>query len=182
MAEEVAGAPVQASPAKAARGGKSKARGSRAPPKGKAKVAKAATNAKQGAGKGRRQKVYEYIKAQAVHERLSELKTHFTQLTRAMKPALNELADRTIAKLTNEPNAHEEVPEAKEVHGFLDQRLQDTIASADMEHELQVSHATKMYELNTSLAREECTVSTIVTPKNFISLLIRILRFTGKDS
>lgn len=163
MAEEVTGGAAQtASPAKGGRGGRNKTRGGRAPAKSKAKVAKvtkAASTAKQGAGRGRRQKVYDFIKAQAVHERMTELKSHFTQLARAMKPALNELADRTLAKLTNDPKSHERVPEAESVHGFLDQRLKDTLEAADIELKIRTDNAIKMFELNTRLTREECTVS-----------------------
>lgn len=157
-----------ASPAKGGRGGRSRLRGGRAPAKGKAKVAKvakAAANTKQGTGRGRRQKVYDFLKAQAAHERMTELKSHFTQLARAMKPALSELADRTLAKLNKDPTIHEKVPEAQDVHQFLDQRLADTLKSADIELEMQVDNATKMYEINTRLAREECTVS-YATPKH----------------
>lgn len=163
MAEEVTGGAAQtASPAKGGRGGRNKTRGGRAPAKSKAKVAKvtkAAATAKQGTGRGRRQKVYDFIKAQAVHERMTELKSHFTQLARAMKPALNELADRTLAKLTNDPKSHERVPEAESVHGFLDQRLKDTLEAADIELKIRTDNATKMFELNTRLTRDECTVS-----------------------
>jgi hypothetical protein len=160
MAVEATGVAAQnASPAKGGRAGRTKARGGRAPAKGKAKVTKAAANAKQGAGRGRRQKVYDFLKAQAAHERMAELKSHFTQLARAMKPALNELADRTLAKLTNDHPFHEKVPEAQDVHQFLDQRLADTLTTADIELKMQVDTATKMYEVNTKLAREECTVS-----------------------
>jgi len=163
MAEELTGvAATQASPAKGGRGGKAKARGGRAPAKSKAKTAKvtkANANAKPGAGRGRRQKVYDYIKAQAAHERMSELKSHFTQLTRAMKPALSELADRTLTKLSNNPKAHEEIPEAQEIHSFLDQRVDGTIETASLEHRMQVDNATKLRDVNTEIAREQCTVS-----------------------
>jgi len=160
MDEDPSGIPAQqASPAKGGRGGKAKARGGRAAPRGKAKVSKGASNARQANARGRRQKVYEFIKAQAAHERMAELKAQFTQLARAMKPALNELADRTIAKLTSNPKAHEEVPEAREVHQFLDRRLEDTIKTTDNEHHMQVSNAEKLFKLNTQLARDECTVS-----------------------
>lgn len=93
---------------------------------------------------------------------MSELKSNFTQLTRLMKPALNELADRTLAKLNNNPKAHEEVPEAHTVHKFLDQRLDETIKSLGLRMGTQVAHATKMHDINTNLAREECTVSYIM--------------------
>lgn len=163
MADDVARvSAANVSPARGGRGGRNRLRGGRAPAKSKAKVAKViktAPNAKQGTGRGRRQKVYDYLKAQAAHERMAELKSHFTQLARAMKPALTELADRTLAKLTKNPTAHEKVPEAQDVHQFLDQRLADTLASADIELKMQVDNATTMYELNTRLAREECTVS-----------------------
>jgi hypothetical protein len=163
MADELAGGTAQSvSPAKGGRGGRIKGRGGRPATKSKAKtakVSKAAANPKQGAGRGRRQKVYEFLKAQAAHERMAELKSQFTQLARAMKPALNELADRTLSKLNNDPAAHDKVPESQDVHQFLDQRLKDTMATADIAHKMQVDTATKMYKLNSRLARDECTVS-----------------------
>ncbi|KAB5570373.1 hypothetical protein GE09DRAFT_1217814 [Coniochaeta sp. 2T2.1] len=161
MADEATGAAAQnASPAKAGRGGRSKGRGGRPPAKSRVKapkVAKAAANAKQGAGRGRRQKVYDFVKAQAAYERESELKSNYNQLARAMKLGLNELVDRAIARLTNDPHAHLMVPEAGNVNEFLDRRFEDTIKTADIELEMQLSNATKLRDANIELARKECT-------------------------
>lgn len=151
--------PAPATAARGGRGGRGKARGGRAPAAPKqGKVTKPAA-VKQQTGRGRRQKVYDNVKAQAAHERMGELKAAFNNLTRAMKPALNELAERTLKKLTDEPEAAEMAPEAAEIHRFLDGRLGETIRSIDQERGLKVANAEKMFEKNKEVTKNAYQVS-----------------------
>jgi hypothetical protein len=128
----------QTSPAK----GKGKGKGrAKAPAKAKAKITKPA-------GRGRRHKAYDSITAQAAHERLIELKAAWNSLTKLVKPALQELADRSLKQLNGDPKAHENVPEAEVCTKFLDQRLADTIEAADRRLEADTNLNTVMLEVN----------------------------------
>jgi hypothetical protein len=100
------------------------------------------------------------VKAQAAHERMAELKTNFNTLARAMKPALSELADRTIKKLTDEPDLAEKAPEAAEIRRFLDSRLGETIRSIDQERDLKVANAKEMFRKNIEVTKVAALVST----------------------
>lgn len=163
MAEEVPEVPAQKPipAARGGRGGRGRARGGRAAPRGKARVTKASATAKAVTGRGRRQKVYDNPKAQAAHERMAELKASFNHLTRVMKPALNELADRNLAKLAANPHIHEEVPEVKEMHKFLDRRLRETIQGENARRRLATAHVEKLYAVNMALIREQSKVSSV---------------------
>lgn len=152
-AVDVAETPAQqASPAK----GKAKGRGrGRGPAKSKAKITKPT-------GRGRRQKVFESIKVQAVHERLGEIKSAWTSLARLVKPALEELADRSLKKLSEEPTAHEDVPEAAACHNFLDQRLTDTLNQAGRQFEADVKMESNTLRVNRKVTRESYIVCCII--------------------
>lgn len=110
----------QVSPAKE----KAKGRGRAA---GKPKVT---TKVTKPMGRGRHRKAYESVKAQAAYERHVELKAAWNSLVKLVKPALAELADRSLKKLRSGANAHLGIPEAETCHRFLDQRLADTIDAA----------------------------------------------------
>jgi hypothetical protein len=99
------------------------------------------------------------VKAQAAHERIAELKVNFNTLARAMKPALSELADRTIKKLTDEPELAEMAPEAAEIHIFLDSRLGETIRFIDQERDLKVANAKEMFRKNIEVTKAAAVVS-----------------------
>jgi hypothetical protein len=79
------------------------------------------------AGRGRRQKVYESLKVQAAHERIQELRQAYSSVVRLVKPAVQELADRNINELLEDPTAYKQVPEYEATKNFLRQRRDDTI-------------------------------------------------------
>lgn len=83
-----------------------------------------------------RAKVYEHARVQAAHERARDLKNSYVTLAAAMKPALEELADRNLDRLRTDFNAHQEVEAYNKVTHFLDKRLEDRIASIETERQL----------------------------------------------
>ncbi|KAK0621521.1 hypothetical protein B0T17DRAFT_494104 [Bombardia bombarda] len=90
-----------------------------------AKITKVAPPPKP-AGRGRRQKMYESVKTQAMYERAQDLKLNFSTAAKALKPALQELAERTTAELLEDPTAIARVPEFQASQHFLSQRHRDT--------------------------------------------------------
>ncbi|KAL2282703.1 hypothetical protein FJTKL_10343 [Diaporthe vaccinii] len=129
-------APQQPSPTKRGRG------------RGRGSSARGAASARAGrkptAGRRGRQKVYETSRAQAAHERQRDLKNAYATVAAAMKPALEELADRNIDLLKSKFDAHHEVEQYAEITRFLDQRLQGRLSELDAK--LKLSTATAHHE------------------------------------
>ncbi|KAK4106285.1 hypothetical protein N658DRAFT_14144 [Parathielavia hyrcaniae] len=90
-----------------------------------AKITKPA-QAKLPSGRGRRHKVYDSLKVQAAHERIQELRQAYSSVVRVVKPAVQEIADRSINELLEDPTAHKQVPEYDATKNFLRSRHQDT--------------------------------------------------------
>lgn len=89
-------------------------------------VVKKATTGRRG-----RQKVYEPTKAQAAHERQREMKAAYATVAAAMRPALEDLADRNLDLLKKNFDAHQEVDAYQEITGFIDQRQQGRLSELD---------------------------------------------------
>ncbi len=79
------------------------------------------------AGRGRRHKVYESVKLQAAHERTQELKQVFSSVVKLVKPAVQEIADRSVNELLENPAIYKQVPEYDECKKFLRQRHAGTV-------------------------------------------------------
>ncbi|TLD12408.1 uncharacterized protein PgNI_03824 [Pyricularia grisea] len=67
-----------------------------------------------------------FTRAQAAEERSKELRANFIAVSNAIKPALEELAERNINLLRDSFDAHEEVAAFKEIRRFLQNRYDDT--------------------------------------------------------
>ncbi|KAK3340966.1 hypothetical protein B0H65DRAFT_579103 [Neurospora tetraspora] len=142
-------------PVPKARGGtRGRGRGGRA--RGKGRVAKAGpkitaakastTISKPGTGRGRRQRAYQYTRAQAAYERNMELRSAYNQLARLAKPVLDEIGAREKKALMENPKMVDEAPEYQEVMGFLDQRRDDTIAASARRLEFEKAMALNVLE------------------------------------
>ena len=104
---------------------------------------------KSTAGRGRRHKVYDSLKAQAAHERTQELKQAFSAVVKLVKPAAQEIADRSVNELLEEPALYKQVPEYDTCKTFLRDRHEDTIkqANAALQHGLAMAeHVWKAQE------------------------------------
>ena len=96
-------------------------------------------------GRGRRQKVYDNLKAQAAHERAQELKQAYNSLAKLVKPALQELADRSVNELLEDPAVLEEVPEYAPAEKFLRDRHRDELAKCDIRRQMDLQMAEHVY-------------------------------------
>lgn len=60
----------------------------------------------------------------------------------AMKPALEELADRNLDRLRSDFNAHKEVDQYSEIVSFLDQRFEERRADLNTARDLSINTTT----------------------------------------
>jgi hypothetical protein len=124
-----------------------------------AKVTKPAQQRGAPAGRGRRQKVYDSLKVQAAHERAQELKQAFAAVGKLVKPAIQEIADRSINELMEDPEAHKKVPQHAAIQDFLRQRHEDRIRECDAELEANLAMAKHVYEAECEKRNERLAVS-----------------------
>ncbi|KAG4221104.1 hypothetical protein PC116_g30419, partial [Phytophthora cactorum] len=106
----------------------------KAPANGVTKRSGRKTAAKKGGGRGKgrgQKKVYSDPRVQAAYERQRELRDLYSQVALAVKPALDEIADQNIKKLTESMDGHKGVPEYYTVQEQLDQQLRRVIEAAD---------------------------------------------------
>ncbi|ROW12089.1 hypothetical protein VMCG_00539 [Cytospora schulzeri] len=110
------------------------------------------------AGRRGRQKVYETSRAQAAHERQRDLKNAYATVAAAMRPALEELADRNLDLLKSKFDAHQEVDQYTEITGVLKQRLQARLSELDAK-----------LQLSTACANNEWTAEEQYTKQSFLN-------------
>ncbi|UQC78179.1 uncharacterized protein CLUP02_03655 [Colletotrichum lupini] len=81
------------------------------------------------AGTGRRGRFKQFSddKVQANYERQRELKAQYAALANAVKPALQDLASRSIDTLTNDKDYHKTVPEFKVIEDNLGARFERSL-------------------------------------------------------
>ncbi|EAQ91272.1 hypothetical protein CHGG_03207 [Chaetomium globosum CBS 148.51] len=112
-------------------------------------------------GRGRRQKVYENPRVQAAHERTQELKQAFLAISKLVKPAAQEVADRSINELLEDPALYKQVPQYGATKKFLRDRHDETIQQCNdrlehglamAEHVWQAQHQKVMEEYTTKVA------------------------------
>lgn len=104
--------------------------------------ASARARGKPAAGRRGRAKVYDNSRAQAAHERQRDLKNAYATLAAAMKPALEELAERNLDRLRSDFNAHKEVDQYHEITSFLDQRFKEREADLSTARDLSINTTT----------------------------------------
>jgi len=125
--------------------------------RGKGKIAKPAP-AKPVTGRGRRHKVYESARAQAAHERIQELKSAFATVAKVVKPASQEIADRSVNELLQDPELIRKVPEYENIQGFLRTRLADTKKTLNMQFKIDNDMVKHVYEGQMQIVQEAYTV------------------------
>ncbi|KAI1173761.1 hypothetical protein F4777DRAFT_424533 [Nemania sp. FL0916] len=119
------------------------------------KNAAAAALKKVGRPKGRgRNKVYEDPRVQAAYERQKVLRDLYSEVAGAIKPVLEDLADRNIQKLIESPTAHKEPTEYEVLQRQLDDRLAETIRAADRELKTKTAISEQQFQLYTAGTRK----------------------------
>ncbi len=110
-------------------------------------------------GRGRRHKVYDSLKAQAAHERTQELKQAFSAVVKLVKPAAQEIADRSVNELLEDPALYKQVPEYDTCKTFLSERHQDTLKQADAALEHGLAMAKHVWKAQEYKVKQEYAVS-----------------------
>ncbi|KAK1827799.1 hypothetical protein QBC39DRAFT_419006 [Podospora conica] len=149
--------PAPAPAAPATRGGRGRGRG-RGSARGRGRVAKPA-QPKTTSGRGRRQKMYESARCQAAHERMQELKSAYAAVAKAVKPVALEIADQSLAELTNNPDVFKQVPEYEQIQSFLKERLDDTKSAIDMERDIESRMLDHLYAGQQEITHNEFNAS-----------------------
>ncbi|KAF6836932.1 hypothetical protein CMUS01_05198 [Colletotrichum musicola] len=93
-----------------------------------------------GTGRRGRFKQFDNDEVQARYERLRELKVHYNALSNAMKPALQDLATRSVKRLTKDSDHYTQVPEFEIVKQELQERFDERLAVL----ERKLAHDTKL--------------------------------------
>lgn len=114
---------------------------------------------KGSSGRGRRHKVYDSSRLQAAHERCQELKQAYSALSKLVKPIVQELADRSINELVEDPEAYKQAPEYQEVMSFLRQRRDDTIQTCNRQLEHGLAMAEHVWKAQQQKVNDEYAVS-----------------------
>jgi hypothetical protein len=110
-------------------------------------------------GRGRRQKVYDSAKVQAAHERSQELKQAFAAVVKLVKPAVQEIADRSIQELLEDPDTYKQVPEYDECKNFLRERHESAIQQCNQDLEMGLAMVKQVWHAEHQKAQEAYTVS-----------------------
>ncbi|KAF3769650.1 hypothetical protein M406DRAFT_325141 [Cryphonectria parasitica EP155] len=102
-------------------------------------AASARARGKPAAGRRGRAKVYDTTRAQAAHERQRDLRNAYSSLASAMKPALEELADRNLDRLKSDFNAHQEVDQYNQITTFLKERHRDRVDEVETKYNYSIA-------------------------------------------
>ncbi|ETS76514.1 hypothetical protein PFICI_11901 [Pestalotiopsis fici W106-1] len=116
------------------RGGRYSGRGGRG-----GSLARKTTVAKRGGNRGRgrgRNKTYTQPRVQAAYERSKDLRELYSDVSSAMKPALERLAEHTLNQMIADPEFHTKVPEYAAVQNELDDRLKARLEHLESEEQL----------------------------------------------
>ncbi|KAH8839079.1 hypothetical protein MCOR27_011398 [Pyricularia oryzae] len=147
-----------ASPAKGRGRGRGRGRGTTGASRGTSKKAAvvAATNGRgvnPAAHKTTAEAVADgsFTRAQAAEERSKELRASFIAVSNAIKPALEELAERNVNLLRDSFDAHEEVAAFKEIRKFLQNRYDDTEKTLKRREQAGLNQCSRNLQLQTQL-------------------------------
>lgn len=117
----------------------------------------------KGTGRRGRLKQFHDSFVQANYERQRETKMHYAQVAAVVKSALQDLADRNVQELIDDPDAYKRTPEYPQIIGELNDLLEDV-----------VSRAETVYEMNTQVANRLGGFDAKVVNDSFI---VRFPRF-----
>lgn len=120
---------------------------------------------------GRRKKLFDTTKAQAAYERLQDLKQAHSSVQKALKAPLNELADRSIAELLEDPAAIERTPQYTETRQFLDSRLADQQRQVNDRHRVELEMARHVLDAEIDAVNRSANVSATCFQLLLLSIL-----------
>lgn len=113
---------------------------------------------KKGGPKGRK-KTSADAYTQAQYDRMYELKGAFRDVVRAMKPALAELAERSLKKMEDDPKAHEQEPEYELTMAELEARHKAKLARIELEDRIRRTNLEQRLAADKAAAQIQFEVS-----------------------
>lgn len=113
---------------------------------------------KKGGPKGRK-KTSADAYTQAQYDRMYELKGAYRDLVRAIKPALAELAERSLRKMEEDPRAHEQESEYAPTIAALDARYKARLARIELENHMRRTNLEQRLAADKAAARIQFEVS-----------------------
>ncbi|KAK4043520.1 hypothetical protein C8A01DRAFT_43644 [Parachaetomium inaequale] len=155
VSEDVPVAQNATAPARGTTSGRGRGRGRWARTKNP-KVTKPAQQ-KAPSGRGRRHKVYENVKVQAAHERIQELKQVYLAVGKLVKPAVQEIADRSLNEVLEDPALYKQVPEYDATKQFLRDRHAETIQQCNDRLQHGLAMAEHVWQAQQQKVMEEYT-------------------------
>ena len=109
-------------------------------------------------GRRGRFKQYDDQNVQAAYERGREVKAQYLTMLGDLRPALEELASRNIAKLKDNPKWYRQVPEYQGVKSGLNTRLQDVLTLAKKQFDEGNALHAKSHIINVEICDEQYKV------------------------
>lgn len=108
---------------------------------------------------GRRRQPHSDINVEIDLRRQLSIKMGYRSLAKIQKAILEELSNRTIANLENDPDFHKQGPEYDHVMAQLNQRLANRIAQLDAERKLKLDQLERLRLAEENIQREQFIVS-----------------------
>lgn len=146
------------------RGGRGRGRGGRGRGNARGGTSSAAltktTTAKAGRGGSRRGRAKNFSdsRVQAAYERQRHIKHTYQAVAQSIKPALQELAERSIEKLLQDPDAYKNAQEFRPIVDHLDHQLQHKLAEYDRRLENDLNLAEHLHHADNYVAEQEFKV------------------------
>lgn len=136
-------------------------------------ISKPAASVRGGRGGTRRgrAKTFPESRVQAAYERQRDLKSLYQSVAAVLKPALQELADRSIEELMSDPDAYKRATQYLPLMAELDERLQSRLNQISARTELDQHLADKTYEAEQAIIHQEFHVSFCALLVSFLLLI-----------
>jgi hypothetical protein len=127
----------------------------------KGRVQKAPLKKAAATGRRGRLKQFSDTRIQANYERQRELKAHFASVAAILKPALQDLAERNVDKIIEDPDYHKHKAEYPAIIAALDKKRNDTLRHAETHHNLEVRAANRVLDYELHVNNQSFEVNTL---------------------
>lgn len=178
-ARDLSAAPPTSAPTRGrGRGGRGRGRG-RGGGRGASQAAAVNKNTSTRGGRGGvrrgRAKTFSDSRVQAAYERQRDLKSLYQAVTAALKPALQELAERNVDEILADPDRFRNVDEYLPVIGQLQDRLAKALKQSENHLSLDLGIAENMYEGEQYMIKKQFEVSRIYVVSGVHEVLLTFL-------
>ena len=110
-------------------------------------------------GRRGRLKQFNDSRVQANYERQREIKAHFAHVAAVLKPVLQDLAERNIEQLTEDPETYKRNPGYGPMVDALDTRRNERLNAIQLNYQIKAGVTNKTFDLETRVINETFAVS-----------------------